>query len=105
MAEADSTAGSSISYGLGFRLGCGSDSEHVLSLSTLAITGPAALRTGRKSENSENQEGNRLGRIQETLWSSRGIVQRLSPDNSLIMCIIIHTHFIGAHEKLLRAIF
>ena len=24
---------------------------------------PAALRTGRKSENSENQEGNRLGRI------------------------------------------
>ena len=59
----------------------------------------------RKSENSENQEGNRLGRVGETLWSSRGIVQKLSPDNSLIQCVTIHTHVIGAHEKLLRVIF
>ena len=65
---------------------------------------PSASAASQK-ENSENQEGNRLGRIGETLWSSRGIVRKLSPDNSLIQCATTHTHVIGAHEELFRAIF
>ena len=32
-------------------------------------------------------------------------MQKLSPDNSLIQCVTIHTHVIEAHEKLVRAIF
>ena len=67
--------------------------------------GACGASNKQKIRKSENQEGNRLGRIGETLWSSRGIVQKLSPEDSLIQCVTIHTHVVGAHEKLLRAIF